>query len=125
MAPTTHHRFNPFESSRRSYARARLANVVLGVWLFASAFVWDHYASSQTNTWVVGLLICGSSLVALRHSTARWANTALAAWLFTSTLLLIRPMHVSTVWNNLLVAGCVFTFSLFARGGLTARPLAP
>jgi hypothetical protein len=117
----TLHRSDPAESSLRTYAQARAGNMVLGLWLFASAFAWDHSRVSRTNAWLVGLLIFGCSLAALRYSRARWANSALSAWLFTSTLFLIRPMHISTVWNNLLVAGGVFTLSLFARE-TAARP---
>jgi predicted membrane protein DUF2254 len=116
VTQTTLHRSDPAEASLRDYARARWGNVALGTWLFASAFAWDHFALSQANTSIVGLLIFGTSLAALRHSRARWANSALAAWLFASTLFLIRPMRISTVWNNLLVAAVVLTLSLFSRG---------
>lgn len=107
-------------ASQLDYRRARYANLALGVWLMASAFIWPHYEVSRANTGVVGLLICVSSLAARGRSSWRWANTALAAWLCLSTLLLIRPLWISMVWNNLLVAGLVFALSLVADTGTAA-----
>lgn len=106
-------------ASQVDYQRARYASLGLGVWLMVSAFIWPHYEASRANTWIVGLLICASSLAARRRSRWRWANTALAAWLCLSTLLLIRPLWISMVWNNLLVAGLVFALSLVADTGTT------
>lgn len=101
----------------RGYAGARLANTVLGLWLFMSAFMWRHIEASLHNTWLVGALIFASALAALRHSTWRWVNTALAGWLFASTLILFRPLDIKTLWNNVLVAVAVSALSLVARGG--------
>lgn len=118
----------PFQPSYRdvspdvSYLRARYANVALGLWLFVSAFLWPHFEASQANTWIVGLLICASSLAARRTSKLRWANTILSSWLFISTLLFVRPVGITTLWNNLLVAGAVFTFSLVAAGPTATAP---
>jgi hypothetical protein len=101
----------------RWYGGARLANAVLGLWLFTSAFLWRHFHGSLHNTWLVGALIFASALAALRHSAWRWANTILSAWLFFSTLLLFRPHDIKTTWNNLLVAVVVSALSLVARNG--------
>lgn len=104
---------------RQSAAPARYANVVLGIWLFLSAFIWPHYSSSQTNTWIVGLLIAAAGLIALRNTNVRFANTALAVWLAVSTLF-FWPAVVATYWNNLIVAVFVFALSLVAGGGRNA-----
>lgn len=106
-----------------NYARARYANFALGSWLIASAFIWPHFEESRANTWIVGALICLSSVIALRNPAFRWGNTLLAGWLFASTLLLIRPLAATTLWNNLLVAAIVFTFSLVASGARAPRGL--
>ena len=34
----------------------RIANVLLGLWLLASTFFWDHTASQRANLWEVGAL---------------------------------------------------------------------
>lgn len=96
---------------RRSVVQARYGNVVLGLWLAASAFAWQHYPTSQTNTWVVGVLIAAAALIAPRSRGMRWATPALASWLAASTLLL-WPVTTATLWNNMIVAVLVFALSL-------------
>lgn len=90
---------------------ARGINIVLGVWLFISAFVWPHSAAARTNTWICGLLAVAFAVWALWAPAARWLNTALAIWLFISALSIF---HVSgaTLWNNVIVAIFLFVFSL-------------
>jgi hypothetical protein len=90
---------------------ARWINVVLGVWLFISAFVWPHLAAQRTNTWILGVLCFVFALVALGTSTARWLNTILAIWLFISVWALPHE-HLGTMWNNAVVAIVVFLCSL-------------
>jgi hypothetical protein len=114
---TAHPRPSAHPAVDRWYGGARLANAVLGLWLFTSAFLWRHFDASLHNTWLVGALIFGSALAALRHTAWRWANIALSGWLFVSTLLLFRPLDTRTMWNNLLVAVLVSALSLIARPG--------
>lgn len=102
--------------SRQSAAPARYANVILGIWLFISAFAWQHYSASQTNTWVVGLLIAVVGLVAARSPSAGYANTVLSVWLAISTLF-VWPVVAATYWNNLIVAVGVFALSLVSGSG--------
>lgn len=90
---------------------ARWVNVVLGAWLFISAFVWRHSDAQFTNTWVVGLLIVAAALLGIRYSWGRYINMGLAAWLFLSTLFFPR-IASATLWNNLIVAIIVFAMAV-------------
>ncbi len=90
---------------------ARGLNVLLGVWLFISAFVWDHVAAQRTNTWILGVLCVVFALVAMSTPAARGLNTALAIWLFISVWALPHR-NLATMWNNALVAIAVFLVSL-------------
>ncbi len=95
---------------------ARGINLLLGVWLFISAFVWDHSMAERTNTWILGVLCAVFALIAMSTSTARWLNTALAIWLFISVWAL--PHHtLATMWNNAIVAILVFALSLVPGEG--------
>lgn len=96
---------------RRSVVQARYGSVVLGLWLAASAFAWEHYSASQTNTWAVGVLIAAAALIAPRNRSMRWVTPALAIWLAASTLL-FWPVSTATLWNNMIVAALVFALSL-------------
>ena len=90
---------------------ARTLNVILGVWVFVSAFAWPHPPAAFTNTWIVGLLVAIFALIAMRTPGARFVNTALAIWLFVAAFVL---PHVETgsVWNNALCAIAIFILSL-------------
>lgn len=93
----------------------RVINLLLGSWLFVSAFLWRHSGAQLTNTWVVGLLCVLVSLFALRVQSARYLNTVLAIWLFISAFAL--PVVSNwTVWNNTLVALAIFLLSLIGSG---------
>jgi hypothetical protein len=90
---------------------ARVLNILLGIWLFISAFVWAHTPAQLTNTWILGVLCVVFALIAMRRNEVRFLNTALAVWLFISAFVL--PSHSrATVWNNALVAIAIFIVSL-------------
>jgi hypothetical protein len=90
---------------------ARTANVILGIWLFISAFVWTHSQAQLTNTWILGVLCVVFALIAMRVEQFRYLNTALAIWLFISAFALYTHSH-GTLWNNALVAIAIFIASL-------------
>ena len=78
IPPTATPLFDPDD-----WRRARLANLILGAWLFASAFIWPHTSASRMNTWIVGLAIAVIAAVALR--VARILNSVLSMWLIMSS----------------------------------------
>ena len=99
---------------------ARWVNLVLGVWLFISAFIWPHTSAQLTNTWILGVLCVIFALIAMSTPTARWLNTILSIWLFISVWALPHQ-NLGTMWNNALVAIVVFAASLVPGAG--ERPL--
>jgi hypothetical protein len=102
---------------------ARYINIVLGVWLFISAFAWEHTSAQFTNAWLVGLLIAACAAAATRIDGARYLNTILAVWLFLSNWI-IPTQFEGTVWNNILVSIAVLVLSL-AGNRFFERPAAP
>ncbi len=103
---------------------ARIANIVLGVWLFISAFLWPHTYTQMTNSWILGVLCVVFALVALSAPPARYLNTALAVWLFISAFAFTANSQ-GTVWNNAIVAVLIFFFSMVPSGAAmlpTTRP---
>jgi hypothetical protein len=95
---------------------ARGINVVLGIWLFISAFLWDHSLAERTNTWILGVLCVVFALIAMSTPTARWLNTILSIWLFISVWALPHQ-NLGTMWNNAVVAIIVFLASLVPGPG--------
>lgn len=100
-------------------AAARSLNLVMGIWLFATAFLWQHTDASRLNTWLVGVLVGACAFVAAWVPMARWGNTALSIWLFFSSLSLYH-LSGATLWNNVIVAIIVFLASL-VPGSATGR----
>jgi hypothetical protein len=99
------------EIKDKGESSARIVNLVLGIWLFISAFVWQHGSAQMTNTWILGVLAVIFSLVAMRVQAVRYLNTVLSVWLFISAFALPH-LHRGTVWNNALVALVMFFVSL-------------
>jgi hypothetical protein len=102
---------------------ARTVNVLLGIWLFISAFVWNHNLAQRTNTWICGVLVVIFALLATRAPAARFVNVVLGAWLFVSAFFL-GPNH-GTVWNNALVGIAVLLLALTPSERLSMPPRHP
>jgi hypothetical protein len=89
----------------------RYSNMVLGLWLFVSAFAWAHAPESRLNTCLVGLFVTITSTLASGASVLRRLTSALAGWLaFTS--LVVYPSRPATLWNNLVLAALMLGMSL-------------
>lgn len=90
---------------------ARTLNILVGIWLFISAFIWTHSAAQMTNTWILGVLCVVFALIATKVDQVRYLNTALAVWLFISAFVL-STQSAGTEWNNALCAVAIFIISL-------------
>jgi hypothetical protein len=109
----------------------RIVNVIIGVWLFISAFVWPHTQQQMNNTWICGALCVVFALIAMAVPWVRYLNTLLAIWLFISAWALPAG-HPGTVWNNVLCSIAIFIVSLVpsvpsttAPGFMTSHPAPP
>lgn len=89
----------------------RALNIVLGIWLFISAFIWPHSGAQRANTWMLGLLCVLFAIASMSVPSVRYLNTVLAIWLFISAFTLPR-VSAATTWNNALVAIGIFAVSL-------------
>jgi hypothetical protein len=102
----------------------RAVNIVLGVWLFISAFIWPHSSAQSTNTWLMGVLCVLFAWLATTAAWARYLNTVLAVWLFISVWAL-PGANAGTAWNNALVAIAIFFVSLVETGARLRGPGVP
>jgi hypothetical protein len=103
------------------YKGARYLNVLLGIWLFISAFVWPHSPSQYTNTWLMGLIAIAAALIALAVPAIRFVNTAVGIWLIIASFALPR-LTAATAWNNVLVGAVILVVSLAGPHTTTASP---
>jgi hypothetical protein len=90
---------------------ARYLNVLLGIWLFISAFVWHHSPWEFANTWILGVVTVVAALVALSVPGVQFVNTVVGIWLIISGFGVTR-MNVATKWNNALVGVAILLVSL-------------
>ncbi len=100
---------------------ARVGNLILGLWLLASAFEWPHTGAQTTNGAVVGALSIVAALLALRADRLRWVTAALGAWLLVGTWALPHAA-AATEWSNSLVAIAMVLVSLVPGAGEVALP---
>lgn len=106
-------------TARADYgAWPRWVSLVIGIWLFISAFVWPHTLGERTNTWILGVLIFFASIAAMYVPTVRFLNTVFAIWLFVVTLIIGHTMP-GTLWNNCIAAIIVFVMSLIPSSAAT------
>lgn len=110
--------------AQETFNTARIANIVLGVWLLISALLWPHSDAQMTNTLIVGVLCVAFALVAPRVPEVRYLNVVLAIWLLLSVWAL-PTASVATRWNNGLVAIAILAVSMVPGylGGPRSRPL--
>jgi len=104
---------------------ARTVNVVVGIWLFISAFIWRHTGSEFTNTWICGVLAVIFAFLAMGQPQFRYLNTALGIYLFISTLAFPHA-STGTMWSNLISAIVIFLVSLMPSERVVGprRPIA-
>ena len=93
---------------------ARYLNVLLGVWLFISAFVWPHGAWQFNNTWILGIITVVVGFVSLCAPGVRFINTLVGIWLVISGFGATGAL--ATRWNNGLVGIAIFIVSLIGSG---------
>jgi hypothetical protein len=66
---------------------ARLANAIVGLWLFVSAFLWPHETAQRSNALGVGIVVVTAALAGLMGQRwGRYLNALLGGWLIVSAL---------------------------------------
>ena len=89
----------------------RIVNLLLGVWLFLSAFLWDHGDPQYLNAFTTGLVLAMLGMAAGEsRPLARLITGQIGLWLIASTFLL--PTEAATRVNHLLVGALVMVMSV-------------
>ena len=104
---------------------ARWSNIVLGSWLFASAWIFAMSEAARANTMIVGLCIASIALIAIFMPAVRWFNTLLGTWLIIASTVVFPNASAIAIANNLIVACIVVVLSLprdYAQHDAVDRP---
>ena len=98
-------------------------NVLMGVWLFLSTFLWAHTTAQMVNALIVGALLVTFGLLGTRVPNVCRLNSVLAVWLFISAFVLPRETIARagalTLSTSIFIAIVVFIFSLPALEDMT------
>jgi hypothetical protein len=101
----------------------RVLSLMMGVWLFVSAFLWPHHGPVALSTWIPGLLIAAVALAALAAPPLRFVNAILGLWVLVAA---VASGADDLVWSNgvagLTVAVAAFVPTLPRRWGDEGRP---
>jgi hypothetical protein len=97
--------------SRISNAWPRYANIILGVWLFVSAFAWPHSRDACAAAWISGAMIVMNAFAAIWASPARFFNVLLGGmalgWQASAA-----SHEPAARLNGIIVSGLVIALSL-------------
>ncbi|HEY2515513.1 MAG TPA: hypothetical protein VGI39_31815 [Polyangiaceae bacterium] len=100
---------------------ARDLNVLLGAWLFVSAFAWPHSFDVQMVTCIVGVLVALSGAAAFVADELRYVEAMLGGLLVLAAI--VQPnLGVATCVNNVLVGAAVSSLALL-HDGVSSRLL--
>jgi hypothetical protein len=86
-------------------------NMVVGVLLFASAFLWPHTPAMRINAVLAGFACVAIEVAGLFYPVVRYANTALSVWLLASAIVLPH-VSMACVWMAIFASVTMFIVSL-------------
>jgi hypothetical protein len=90
---------------------ARIFNVLLGTWLFVSAFAWPHTSPQAAVAIFGGAATVALAILTIYNGYARYLNAAVAVVVFMVSLLAPSPKD-ATVWHNCIMAVALLASSL-------------
>lgn len=93
---------------------ARIAQIVLGVWLLVTTWLWPHHYLQGMVALVGGGLAVVFSLVAVKVPPVRALLGLLPVWVLIGTL--FQPANPATLANNILWSLAIFVLSFLPRG---------
>jgi hypothetical protein len=99
---------------------ARIFNVLIGAWLFLSAFAWPHTSLARSAALICGGLTAVLSLGTIYVSGLRYLTAVVATALFVISMTSAERFD-RTFWHNGVIAVVIFVAALVDRGPEGAR----
>ena len=98
-------------------------NVLAGIWLFVSAWVYGAYTLQNAwNNWIVGALIVILAAIRLsdpmKTAWASWINCALGIWTFASPWIYRYSGDTGRSINSMVVGVIVFVLAIISAAAL-------
>lgn len=97
--------------SRLANAWARYANILLGTWLFVSAFAWPHSRDACAAAWISGAMIAMNAFAAIWASPARIFNVLIGGMALVWQMAAASHEPAARI-NGVVVSGLVIALAL-------------
>jgi hypothetical protein len=99
---------------------ARIFNILMGLWLFVSAFVWPHGRAQIAFTAICGALTALFAALTSYNRRSRYVTAAVGA-LVVVLAFAMHPLGSGTFWHNAIVGVSIVTAAFADRGPLADR----
>ena len=99
---------------------ARIFNVLIGTWLFLSAFVWPHQSAQGFTALVCGALTVFFALVTIYLPNVRYLTAAVGRRAVRRVAGVVIATG-RTFWHNAVIAVAIFVAALLDPGPAGAR----
>ena len=96
---------------RERFAMSNAVNLVLGGWLFMSAFLWPHSDVQRLNAIIAGGLAAIFALLSTRARVIHYLSAAVGAWLFWFAWF-FSSRNLATAYNEMAVGLAMFCFAI-------------
>ena len=111
MSPLDEGAFELDQRASLGNAWPRYVNLLLGTWLFISAFVWPHSRDASAASWIMGASIAMNAFASIWAPPARYFNTVLGV-LSLGWHLTAAALHTPTLVHGAVISGFVILLSL-------------
>jgi hypothetical protein len=99
---------------------ARIFTILIGTWLFLSAFAWPHQSAQGFTALVCGALTVFFALLTIYLPNVRYMTAATAVVLFVASLASAARLDRS-FWHNAVIAVAIFFAAVLDPGTAGAR----
>lgn len=99
---------------RERFALSNAVNLILGGWIFMSAFLWPHSEVQRFNAIIAGGLAAIFALLSSTRTRARvvhYLSAAVGAWLFWFAWF-FSSRNLATAYNEMAVGLAMFCFAI-------------
>lgn len=93
----------------------RVANAILGLWLFFSTFLWPQTPDRRAFGWIVGILAVTAASIERPHRRLGRDVTLVLGGVLIVVALLQTPRTRATFWNTLLVGVAMVLCSVISH----------
>ena len=97
---------------------ARIFNILMGLWLFASAFVWPHNRAQLVSTALCGVVAALFAALTSYNARSRYVTAAIGA-LVVVLAFALHPLGSATFWHNGIIGISIAAAAVMDRGPLS------